>query len=226
MYCRYLEGSAFVVGRQRDANAVASRVPEAGRAVVDGGSGGDHVAELGLVGRGHDDHVGQACHVGDVERAAVRRPVRADQPGPVHGEPHRELLQVDVVHNLVVAALQERGVDGAEGLEALAGQAGGERHGVLLRDADVEAPAREAAEEVVEPRAAAHGRVDGHDLAVLLRLGDERLGEVVGVGQRLGRGLELLPGRRIKLGDTCTHRTHQSQNDQDHAQIDRYGTIC
>jgi hypothetical protein len=120
--------------------------------------------------------------------------------------------------HLVVAALQERRVDGAEGLEALAGQAGRERDGVLLRDPDVEAPAREAAEEVVEPRAAAHGRVDGHDLAVLLRLGDERLGEVVGVGQRLGGGLELLPGRRIKLGDTCTHARIKQQS-QDDAQI-------
>jgi hypothetical protein len=105
--------------------------------------------------------------------------------------------------HLVVASLQERRVDGAEGLEALAGQASGERDGVLLGDPDVEAPVGEAAVEVVDPRAASHGRVDSHDLAVLLGLGDERLGEVVCVGLRLGRGLELLPRRRVELGNAC-----------------------
>jgi hypothetical protein len=111
--------------------------------------------------------------------------------------------------HLVVAALQEGRVDGAERLEALAGEAGRERDGVLLGDPDVEAAVGEAAEEVVKPRAAAHGGVDGDDLAVLLGLGDERLGEVVGVGQRLGRRLELLPRRRVELGDAWmrVHRT-------------------
>ena len=45
-----------------------------------------------------------------------------------------ERLEGDVVHDLVVAALQKGGVDGAEGRQALARQAGRKRHGMLSRD--------------------------------------------------------------------------------------------
>ena len=41
--------------------------------------------------------------------------VGADQTGAVDGEAHRQLLDGDVVHHLVVGALQEGRVDGGEG---------------------------------------------------------------------------------------------------------------
>uniref|UniRef100_A0A0A9DP90 Uncharacterized protein n=1 Tax=Arundo donax TaxID=35708 RepID=A0A0A9DP90_ARUDO len=193
-----LEDRALVPRREDGTDAVAAGEPEAAWPVVDGGGGGHHVHELGLVGGGHDHHVGQARHVGDVEGAAVRGPVGADEPRPVEREPHREPLQVDIVHHLVVAALEEGGVDGAERPEPLGGEPRGERHGVLLRDAHVEAPLREPLLEVVEPRAAAHGGVDRHHLVVHLRLPDQRLGEVLRVQQRRGLRLELLPCRRVE----------------------------
>ena len=49
----------------------------------------------------------------------MRRTVGADQAGAVHGEAHGQVLQVDVVDDLVVAALQEGRIDGAERLVAL-----------------------------------------------------------------------------------------------------------
>ena len=57
---------------------------------------------------------------------------------------HRQLLQRHVVHDLVVAALEEGGVDRGEGAEALAGQARGKGDRVLLRDADVKDAVGEA----------------------------------------------------------------------------------
>ncbi len=68
----------------------------------------------------------------------MRRPVGADEAGAVDGEAHRQPLDGDVVHDLIVGALQERRIDGGERLQALGGETGGERHRVLLGDADVE----------------------------------------------------------------------------------------
>jgi hypothetical protein len=69
----------------------------------------------------------------------VGRAVGADQPGAVDREAHRQVLDRDVVHDLVVGALEEGRVDRAERPHALRGEAGGEGHRVLLGDADVEA---------------------------------------------------------------------------------------
>ncbi len=115
------------------------------------------------------------------------RPIGAHQPGPVHGEPDRQVLDGDVVHHLVVGALQEGRVDGAEGLVALGGQAGGEGHGVLLGDAHVEHAVGEALFEHVQARARRHGRGDGDHLGIVGRLLDHGVGEHAGVGGRLGR---------------------------------------
>ena len=66
------------------------------------------------------------------------RAVGADEAGAVDGEAHRQMLDRDIMHHLVVAALQEGGIERAEGLVALAGEAGGEGHRMLLGDGDVE----------------------------------------------------------------------------------------
>ena len=47
------------------------------------------------------------------------RAVGADQTSAVHGEAHGQPLHGDVVHHLVVAALQEGRIDGGEGLVSL-----------------------------------------------------------------------------------------------------------
>ena len=66
------------------------------------------------------------------------RAVGADEAGAVDGEAHRQMLDRHVVHDLIVAALQEGRIERAEGLVALAGEAGGEGDGMLLGDGDVE----------------------------------------------------------------------------------------
>jgi hypothetical protein len=77
------------------------------------------VDQFGLVGRGHDHEARQRAQVAEVERAGMGRPVGADQPGAVDREAHRQFLDGDVVHDLVVGALQEGRVDRDERLHAL-----------------------------------------------------------------------------------------------------------
>ena len=67
----------------------------------------DHVHQLGFVGGGHHDHVGQRGEVGYVERARMRRAIGADQSGAVDGKAHRQVLDRHVVHDLVIGALEE-----------------------------------------------------------------------------------------------------------------------
>jgi hypothetical protein len=73
---------------------------------------------------------------------------------------HRQILQRDVVDQLVVGALEEGGIDGDHRPHALAGEAAGEGHGVLLGDADVEVALRELGGIAHHARAFAHGRGD------------------------------------------------------------------
>src|SRR5581483_10817701 len=75
---------------------------------------------------------------GDVEGALVGLAVVADDAGAVEGEGDRQVLDADIVHDLVIAALEEGGVDGDDRPESLGGETAGEGYGVLLRDADVE----------------------------------------------------------------------------------------
>ena len=126
--------------------------------------------QLGLVAGRHDDEARQAAEIGEIERAGMGLPVIADEPGAVDREAHRQFLDRDVVHDLVVGALQEGRIDRGERLHALGGEAGGEGHRVLLGDADIEAALRESVAEQVEPGARRHRRGDRDDAVVRLGL--------------------------------------------------------
>mmetsp|Transcript_17308 Transcript_17308/g.45830 ORF Transcript_17308/g.45830 Transcript_17308/m.45830 type:complete len:474 (+) Transcript_17308:987-2408(+) len=87
------------------------------------------------------------------------------------------------MHELVVAALKERRVDGAEGLEAAGRQARREGHRMLLGNADIEgALGPEALLEDAYAGATGHRGRDGHDLVVLLRLPHKCISEHLGQG--------------------------------------------
>ena len=140
--------------------------------------------QLGLVGGGHHHEIGQGREIGDVEAAGVGRAVGADQTGPVDGEAHRQILDRHVVDDLIVGALQEGRIDGAEGPHALRGEAGGEGHRMLLGDADVERAIGEGLGEAVDAGAGRHGGGDRDDGRIALRLPDELVAEHILVGGR------------------------------------------
>ena len=113
------------------------------------------------------------------------RAVGADEAGAIDGEAHRQILDRDVMHDLVVGALQEGGIDRRERLVALGGQPGGERHRMLLGDADIEGAVRKRFAENIEAGARRHRRGDGDDALVLLRFLHQALAEHLGVGRRI-----------------------------------------
>src|SRR5262249_48080801 len=139
---------------------VAARVAEGRWPVIDGDGGRNHMDELGLIGGGHDDETRQAAEIGYVEGAGLRGAVGSYQAGAVYGETDGQGLDSHVVNDLVVGALQEGRVDGAERLEALDRQAGGEGHGMLFGDADVEGTVGIGLRENVDASAGGHRR--GH----------------------------------------------------------------
>ena len=129
------------------------------------------------------------------------RAVRADEAGAVEGEAHGQVLDRHVVHDLVVGALQEGGIDRAERLVALRRHAGRKGHRVLLGDAHIEGAGGEFLAEEVDARAGRHGGRDGDDLVVLRRFLDQALAEDLGVGGRVGLGLGLRAGHHVEGDD-------------------------
>ena len=121
------------------------------------------------------------------------RAVGADEPGPVDREAHRQVLDRDVVHDLIVGALQEGRVDRAERLEALGGETRGEGDRMLLGDADVEGAVGIGVAEQVDAGARRHRGGDGDDLLVARGLGDQRIAEHAGIGGRVALGLGRAP---------------------------------
>ena len=88
------------------------------------------------------------------------------QAGAVEREHHRQILQSHVVNELVVATLQESGVDRHHRLQAFAGQTGCKGDCMLLCNADVEVARREAALELDHSRTLPHGGRDAHQARV------------------------------------------------------------
>src|SRR5208337_106359 len=109
------------------------------------------------------------------------------------------MLHGDVVHDLVVTALQECRVDGSKRLEPLDGEAGGEGDGMLLCNANVEATLRERLFEEIEPRTRGHGRGDGYDLIVFAGFLDQAFSEDFRVARGPGLALVLRAGHNVEL---------------------------
>ena len=149
--------------------------------------GEHHVRQLVLVLGRHGDDVRHTVQVGDVEQAVVRRAVVGRQPGAVHAEDDRQVLQRDVVDDHVVRALQEGGVDGADGAETHGRHPGGKQHGVFLRDADVVVLFGNGLLERLEAGAAWHGGGDPDDRLVLAAELDHRVAEHVLILRRCAR---------------------------------------
>ena len=157
--------------------------------------------QFGFIGRCHDDEVGQGAQIGDVERSRMGRAVRANEASPVDGKAHGQVLDRHVMHHLIEGALQERRVDRAERPHAFGRKASGERHCVLLGNADIEAAGRMPLCELVDPGARRHRRGDRDDAAIAVGEVRQRLAEHVLVLRRARCGLALLAGDDVELGD-------------------------
>ena len=143
-----------------------------------------HVDQHRLVAGRHQHDVRQAAQVGDVERPVVGGAVVADEAGAVHREHHVQPLQADVVHDLVVGALQEGRVDRRHRLAPLQGEARREQDRLLLGDADVEVAIRHRLLQDVQARPGVHRGGDPHHPVVPFALPDERFAKDLRVLRR------------------------------------------
>jgi hypothetical protein len=167
--------------------------------------------KLGFVGSRHHHHAGEAGEIRNVERTCVGWAIGTHQSCPVDGKAHRQMLDGDVVHDLVVSALEKGRIDRGERLIPFYRQPSGEGHRVLLGNADIEAPLREDLGELVETSARRHRRSDCHDLFVRARLLDQSVCEHLSVARRrAGRGGLLRSGHDIEAArrrGTCRPRS-------------------
>ena len=183
--------------RDRHANAVASRVTNRRRTIVDRGRCRNHMREFGFVRRSHEDEIREAAEIGDVERAGVRWPIGADKPGPIDRKAHRKRLNRDIVHDLIVGALQERRIDHAERLETFRRESRRERHRVLFGDANVEESVGNALPKISSPVPAGIAAVTAtmRSSSALPRSGSLRK---PWCKTALGLGLRLFSGRDVE----------------------------
>jgi hypothetical protein len=182
------DGQRVERGRDGGAGAGAARIAHRGRAGV-AMAGGEHLPAFVLVGRRHHHHVRHAAQEAQVEVAGVGRAVGADHAAAIDREQHVEVLRRDVVHQLVVGALQEGGVDRDDGFGAFAGHAGGERDRVLLGDGDIEIAIRVFPAEAHQARTLAHRGGDAQQQRVDRGHVAQPVAEDVGVGRLLAAGL-------------------------------------
>ena len=181
------EGQSIERRLDRRAGAGAARVAHRRRACV-AMAGAEHLPAFVFVAGSHHHHVRHAAHEAEIEIAGVRRPIGADHAAAVDGEQHVEVLDRHIVHQLVVAALQESGVDRHYRLGAFAGHAGGQRDRVLLGDGDIEITIRIFLAETHQARALAHRRSDGQQTLVRSGHVAQPFAEDIGVGGFLRAG--------------------------------------
>ncbi len=89
----------------------------------------------------------------------VGRAILAHHTGTIDGEGHVQILHRHVMDELIVAALQEGGIDGHHRLHRLAGQTGRQGHRMLLGDRHIVVAFRVLLGEADQIRPLAHGRV-------------------------------------------------------------------
>ena len=93
-----------------------------------------------------------------------------------------EIVQTDIMEDVVQRALQEGGIDGDDGAEALTGKAGREGDGMRFRDSRVEATFRIFIHKFFEPSSLQHGWGNDGQFWMLFRQRCDGLRE--GIGKR------------------------------------------
>ena len=131
----------------------------------------------------------------------MRGAVGADQAGAVNGKPDGQALQRDVVHDLIVGALQECRIDCDEGLVAFRRHARREGHRMLFCDPDVETALGKQFGKFINTGAGRHGCSYRHNSVVQFGLGEQGVGENAGIARRIGRRFFLCAGDDVEAGN-------------------------
>jgi hypothetical protein len=188
-------------GRHLGPHAFAARIAEGDWPCVMRGGGGDHIDQFRFIPRGHDDKTGQVRKVGHVKGTRMGGPVGPDKSRAVNSKADGQALKRHVMHDLVIAALQEGGIDRHKGFQPAGGHRGGKGDAVLFGNPHIEHPRRKARGHNVQSRAGRHRGGDGDDLAIARSLIRQGLAENSGIGGGVGFGLGLGAGNHIEFRD-------------------------
>src|SRR5713226_750360 len=162
--------------------AFSPRVTERyGSIVLNGGL--HHMLKLVLVLRRHNDHVGHRAHVSEIEYTVMRRSIGTHQTSSVEGEDHMQILDADIVQDLIVAALQEGGIDRHDRCPTLGRHSCRKGHRMLLGNTDIIGAAGKLARQFIDAGAAPHGSRDSHHFRVFFGQPDQRGGKDVREGR-------------------------------------------
>ena len=127
------------------------------------------------------------------------RPVLPHQPRPVDGKAHGQTLQRHVMHDLVIAPLQEGRIDRADRTQARCRHRRRHRDRMLLGNPHIEHAGRKAPCHDVQSRPRWHGGGDRHHARITGGLFRQRIAKDIGIGGRIGLGLRLFPRQRVEL---------------------------
>ena len=127
--------------------------------------------------------------------------IGADQACAVHGKADGQVLDADIMHDLVIGALQESRVYSAEGFVAFGRHTRRKCDGVLFRDAHIKHAVGEFMGEDIKACAAIHRGGNADDFIVLLGLFDQALGEHLSVARHVGFWFELVACDHVEFGN-------------------------
>ena len=128
----------------------------------------------------------------------MRGAVCAHKAGAIQRKAHGEILDAHVMHDLIVAALQECRIDRAERAIALACKASGKRHRMLFGDAHIERARRVSLPKQIKPGASRHGGCHGDDAIIVRGFFHEAFGEHARIGWRICFGFGLRARHHIE----------------------------
>ena len=126
-----------------------------------------HALELMPVPGQGNGHIGRMAQIAQGVHPLMGGAILAHQSSPIHHQTNRQLIQADIVQNLIVRALQKRGVYPKIRPHARGRHAGRQGDRMLLGNAHIEKTLRKNLFKFVQPGSAGHGRGNGHNPAIL-----------------------------------------------------------
>ena len=153
---------------------------------------------------------GKECNV---KNAVMRGTVGGIETCTVNAEHDGQVLQSDIVHNIIVGALQKAGIDGNHGAASVCGKSCGKGDSVGLGNTNVKKACGMLCLECGKPRSRGHCGSNGTNTTVLFcKLGQvcaHLLGEIVSVRMRCSGRMQgvvaigVLLGRGVALPFFC-----------------------
>ena len=112
------------------------------RSIVVSSRGCDHTAQFSFISSSHHYKAGKVCQKTNIKSTSMGGTIRPNQPRTVNSKSHWKALNCNIMHDLIIATLQEGRIDSAEGLHSPSSQARREGNAMLLSNSYIKTSAR------------------------------------------------------------------------------------